>query len=156
LSPTDAPPDADAPKLADTVVVEPDIGSIPRVIESRGTIRDVRLARGPGTVWMGVRTFGEAPAGLRYDFHLKLFGGADPARVDVAVSPDGTPSVLRAAADGIDPGNIDVALDGDTVWIGMPSGVLAGRTSCMAGAETHLKPGEWNGSRSAWRRVRLR
>jgi N-acetyl-1-D-myo-inositol-2-amino-2-deoxy-alpha-D-glucopyranoside deacetylase len=156
LSPADTPPLVGSHEPGDRVVVQPDVGIAHRALNPPGAIKDVRLVRGPTTLWMGVRTFDATTNDLRYDFHLRLFGGTVPGRLDVAVGPGGDPRVVRDTPDSIDPGNVDVVSDGDTVWIGMPSSVIAGRTSCMAGAETHPGPSEWVGSRSAWRVVRLK
>ncbi|HEX9092752.1 MAG TPA: PIG-L family deacetylase [Coriobacteriia bacterium] len=135
----------------DRVVIEPPPAALERLRGRRGVIRDVRFVRGPHTSWLGVRTFDGAPADLRYDLHLRLFGGGQvPSRLDISVTGDSA-RVVTAASGSVQPASVRTERAGDTVWVSVPSDLLERRTSAMAAAESHPGPGEWTGSRSAWR-----
>jgi N-acetyl-1-D-myo-inositol-2-amino-2-deoxy-alpha-D-glucopyranoside deacetylase len=139
---TSASPGAD-PSGRDLVVEE---------APSAGSARGVRLVRGPERVWMGIAIEGGPRPGHDCGFHMRLLGGGSPKRLDVTVAGD-VVKVWDGSSNSIDPGPVEIARSGDTLWIGVPSSLLEGRHSVMLSAD--VRPGRRGRSRTAWRVVRL-
>jgi LmbE family N-acetylglucosaminyl deacetylase len=126
---------------------------IPATAGSTGPrIAAIRIARGPGTVWIGLRCDARAAPEDTFTLGLRLFGEGAPARLDVSVT--GTrASVSSQAGNSITPEGIRAEIDGDTLWIAVPVGATAGRDRCIVGA-TVRRTGDAL-MRTAWREVAL-
>jgi LmbE family N-acetylglucosaminyl deacetylase len=145
---SDGRPAADAAGTVD-VTPRPVIAPAPGLAAPR--IDSIRMLRGPRTLWVGL-TCDRAPrTGETYRFGMRLFGGSTPARLDVSVK-DGVASAAGDFTDSVVPSEVRTETDGATVWIALPSDVLAGRARCMVGARAS------SGGRlmrTAWREVDL-
>lgn len=143
-----------SPEAQDVVVREPRRSGVASLLGQPGTVSEVRMVRGPKTAWMGISTFNGAPPDLRYVYHLRLFGGGPPSRLDVTVTgSDAHPSI--AATDSVSPAGLVVRRDAGTVWIGFPASLLNGRDACLVAGAAYPKRAWSKGYASAWRPVRL-
>jgi len=118
---------------ATTVAVTPPPVVAPAPGSTRPRVAAMLMARGPKTLWIGLRCATRIATGSTFRVDLRLFGGRAPSRLDVVVHGSAT-SVLAVATDSLTPAGIRAELDGDTVWIAVPADVLAGRTRCMIGS----------------------
>jgi LmbE family N-acetylglucosaminyl deacetylase len=146
---SDASPEGD-PDDRDLVVREPRAGSLPTLSRGAGSVGGIRLVRGTKRVWMGIAIEGGPRPGYDCGFHVRLFGDGAPRRLDITVVGDAT-KVWRHASDSIAPATVEVARSGDTLWIGLPASLLAGRRSIMVSGD--VRPPGRKRSRSAWRVV---
>jgi N-acetyl-1-D-myo-inositol-2-amino-2-deoxy-alpha-D-glucopyranoside deacetylase len=135
-----------------TVLTEPSSGRPTQLVDRRGTIREIKMVRSPSTVWIGIHTRNGAPADLRYDFQLRLFG-EHTRRIDIAVTENGA-EALRLSERSFHPDRIRLERAADTLWIGLDGSVFEGYRSCLVSGKT-LAPGARKACRSAWRPVRL-
>jgi N-acetyl-1-D-myo-inositol-2-amino-2-deoxy-alpha-D-glucopyranoside deacetylase len=138
----------------DVVVREPRRSGVASLLGQPGTVSEVRMVRGPKTVWMGVSTFAPASKDLRYVYHLRLIGGEAPSRLDVTVTgSDAQASV--AATNSLSPTGLLVHRDDATVWIGFPTSLLDGRDSGLVSGAAYPKRARGRGYASAWRPFKL-
>ncbi len=143
-----------AETAADRVVVEPRFARVSAIGGRRGAVSAVRMVQGQDVLWIGASTAGASPADRLYEFHLRLFGGGAPARLDVAVTGE-TVQVLSPASNSVVPSHVSSMRSGGTLWIGVPSGVLDRRESAMVAIGTRRGPRSGRKGRTAWRTVRL-
>jgi hypothetical protein len=116
-------------------------------------IAAVLAARGPETVWIGLRCDAKAAPADAFGVGLRLFGpdGA-PVRLDVSMT-GGRVATAKKASNGITPAGMRTETDGDTVWLALPIGALAGSTRCMVSATVSRGGGTL--MHTAWREVEL-
>ena len=117
---------------------------------SGGTeVTAVRMMRGPGTLWVGLRCAAPAAARGRFRLGLRLLGGgAAPQRIDLAIDR-GRVTAGRVADDSLAPRHLSAHAQGDTMWVSLPVSVLDGRTMCLVGAAGGSE------NLTVWRDVRL-
>jgi LmbE family N-acetylglucosaminyl deacetylase len=119
---------------------------------TRPRINAIRMARGPRTLWIGLRCDASVTSTGTFTVGLRLFGGEAPARLDISVR--GTEATTTAeASNSIAPEGVRAEVDGDTLWVAVPVDALAGRTRCMVGASVERTGG--SPMRAAWREVDL-
>lgn len=138
----------------DIVVHEPRRSGVASILGQPGTVSEVRMVCGSETVWMGISTFNSTPPDLRYDYHLRLFGGGPPSRLDVTVA--GTDArASTAATNSVSPCGLVVRRDARTVWVGFRASLLEGRNACLVAGAACPEEAWSTGYASAWRPVRL-
>jgi N-acetyl-1-D-myo-inositol-2-amino-2-deoxy-alpha-D-glucopyranoside deacetylase len=138
----------------DVVVTEPKRSGVASLMGQPGTVSEVRMIRGPKTVWMGVSTFAPASKDLRYVYHLRLIGGEAPSRLDVTVTGNDAQASV-AATNSLSPTGLLVHRDDATVWIGFPASLLKGRESGLVSGAAYPKRARGRGYSSAWRPFKL-
>jgi LmbE family N-acetylglucosaminyl deacetylase len=138
----------------DVVVREPKRSGVASLMGQPGTVSEVRMIRGPKTVWMGVSTFAPASKDLRYVYHLRLIGGEAPSRLDVTVTGNDAQASV-AATNSLSPTGLLVHRDDATVWIGFPASLLKGRESGLVSGAAYPKRARGRGYSSAWRPFKL-
>lgn len=147
------PPEHDTP--GDVVVLEPRLSGVASLMGPPRTVSEVRMARTPETVWLGVTTFRGSVAGLRHVVGVRLFGPDDaPSRLDITVAK-GVARAARVAHNSVVPSHIDVRVTERTVWVGVPAEVFAGRDRCLVAGAALPPRARARGFRSAWRPVKL-
>jgi N-acetyl-1-D-myo-inositol-2-amino-2-deoxy-alpha-D-glucopyranoside deacetylase len=146
-----APPKPD-PDGHDLVVRDPGTGVLSPLVPRTGSIKGLRLVRGPERVWFGMAIEGGPRPGYDCGFHLRLFGDGDPRRLDVTVA--NTQAKVRSDfSNSVIPASVEVATSGDTLWMGMPASTLDGARSALASGDVGTS-GRIR-VRSAWRVVRF-
>lgn len=128
--------------------------AVAALLGRRDTVSEVRMVRGSKTTWMGVSTFDGAMADLHCAYHLRLFGGGPPSRLDVTVTGDDV-HASTSAANSISPAGLLVRRDAEALWIGFPASIVEGRHTCLVAGAAHPDGASEEGNASAWRPVRL-
>jgi N-acetyl-1-D-myo-inositol-2-amino-2-deoxy-alpha-D-glucopyranoside deacetylase len=148
---TSAAPTPD-PDDHDLVVRDPGTGTLPAAVRGAASVRGVRFARGPERVWMGIAIDGGPRPAYDCGFHLRLFGGEGPRRIDVTVA-GGQTKVWDQFSNSVSPAVVEVARSGDTLWLGLPASAFDGVRSALVSGD--VRPGGRLRVRSAWRVVRF-
>jgi N-acetyl-1-D-myo-inositol-2-amino-2-deoxy-alpha-D-glucopyranoside deacetylase len=145
------PPELE-PDDRDMVVRDPGTGTLSAVLGSAGSVRGVRMVRGSERVWVGVAIQGGPRPGYDCGFHLRVFGGGVPRRLDVTVAT-GQTRIRSDFSNSVAPQSVEVARSGNTLWLGLPASILDGVRSVMVSGD--VRSGGRLRSRSAWRVVRF-
>jgi N-acetyl-1-D-myo-inositol-2-amino-2-deoxy-alpha-D-glucopyranoside deacetylase len=148
---TSVPPTPD-PQSRDLVVRDPGTGGPGTLLPGAVSVRGVRLARAPERVWMGIAIKGGPRPAYDCGFHLRLFGGEGPRRIDVTVA-GGQTKVWNQFSNSVSPAVVEVARSGDTLWVGLPASAFAGVRSALVSGD--VRPSGRLRARSAWRVVRF-
>ncbi len=143
-----------SPEAQDIVIREPRRSGFASMLGQPGTVSEVRMVRGPKTLWMGISTHDGSPPELRYTYNLRLFGGGAPSRLDVTVTGT-TAQPSSDATNSMAPAGLRVVRSGGTVWLGLPTEILKGRDECLVSGGAFPKRARGKGYRSAWRPVGL-
>jgi N-acetyl-1-D-myo-inositol-2-amino-2-deoxy-alpha-D-glucopyranoside deacetylase len=146
-----APPTPD-PNDRDLVVRDPGTGTLPAIVRGAASVRGVRFARGPERIWMGIAIKGGPRPAYDCGFHLRLFGGEGPRRIDVTVA-GGQTKVWDQFSNSSSPAAVEVARSGDTLWVGLPASAFDGVRSALVSGD--VRPSGRIRARSAWRVVRF-
>jgi hypothetical protein len=101
---------------------------------------------------MGIAIDGGPRPAYDCGFHLRLFGGEGPRRIDVTVA-GGQTKVWNQFSNSVSPAVVEVARSGDTLWVGLPASAFAGVRSALVSGD--VRPSGRLRARSAWRVVRF-
>ncbi len=118
---------------ATTVCVVPQPVVPPAPGSTRPRVAAILMARGPHTLWVGLRCDAPVKSGDVFRLGLMLFGGGAPSRLDVSVHGAAV-STLRVSSLSATPDGVRSEARDDTLWIAIPTDAVSGRTRCMIGA----------------------
>ena len=148
--------DASPPSSADAhdvVLREPIDAATPAVLHKGTRPTQIRMASGSERTWLGITVPGSSTAPRARALHLRLLGGRAAERFDATVTSD-VVEVSKHYADSVTPSEVVLEREGDTLWLGLPASLIAGRSAGLVAGEV-ISPNGVSAATS-WRPVLLR